>query len=271
MESFIKKFIHTAWNSRDENLFPGPHPISIERRHFGILSQQEYVVCEKTDGVRFFIVCVNYNGKRTSVLVNRAFEIQQVSLAIPCNTIIDGELVDRTFYIYDGVIVNNVNIMNMNLRERLAEIAKVIGGPSIGIKLKMKKMWGLSEFSKLIDTTRDSDIDGYIFTPVNEPVKMETHETLFKWKPIDKITVDFLYSNGGLYIWDNKNGLLKVQNFIHDKEEVLECKRFCCSWILVKRRTDKSHPNNRRTYLRTLVNMREAISLEELKNIVCVL
>ena len=38
----------------------------------------------------------------------------------------------------------------------------------------------------------DQKIDGLVFTPVNEPVRIGTHETMFKWKPLEKNTVDFL-------------------------------------------------------------------------------
>ena len=65
------RFIHSAWGTiRDGKLppfFPGPQPISIERRHFDILKNSSYLVCEKTDGVRHIMMCVMIENKKICV------------------------------------------------------------------------------------------------------------------------------------------------------------------------------------------------------------
>ena len=43
-------FMEESWGTKGKGIFPGCQPISIERKHFGILSNNDYVVCEKTDG-----------------------------------------------------------------------------------------------------------------------------------------------------------------------------------------------------------------------------
>ena len=40
--------------------------------------------------------------------------------------------------------------------------------------------------------TVQQKIDGLVFTPVYDPIRLGTHETMFKWKPLEKNTVDFL-------------------------------------------------------------------------------
>jgi len=40
------------------------------------------------------------------------------------------------------------------------------------------------------------EMDGLIFTPINEPIRIGTHETMFKWKPRNKNTIDFLVKKG---------------------------------------------------------------------------
>jgi hypothetical protein len=46
-------------------------------------------------------------------------------------------------------------------------------------------------------------------------------------------------------------------------DTILECGYGPTGWYVVKVRTDKTHPNNKRTYERTLVNLREDIKLQE--------
>jgi hypothetical protein len=105
--------------------------------------------------------------------------------------------------------------------------------------------------------------------PVNEPIRIGTHETMFKWKPQEKNTVDFLMKkrtfrrNPGfkagppawrLYVQEKGNYFLKVKFhsigstmnlglrmvrslnvYVHPWEEPMW-------WKPLKRRTDKTHP-----------------------------
>jgi hypothetical protein len=72
MYQHLVHFLHTTWNSSNKNYFPGPQPISIERKHFGILNRNTYVVCEKTDGIRHALLAVMYEDKKMCVLVDRS-------------------------------------------------------------------------------------------------------------------------------------------------------------------------------------------------------
>ena len=63
-EDELRQYIHRVWESSDPNWFPGPQPISIERKHFRVLKSQPYVVCEKTDGVRHMLCSFEFEGKR---------------------------------------------------------------------------------------------------------------------------------------------------------------------------------------------------------------
>ena len=47
-------FMERSWGTKGKGIFPGCQPISIERGHFNILSNNDYVVCEKTDGRQSF-------------------------------------------------------------------------------------------------------------------------------------------------------------------------------------------------------------------------
>jgi hypothetical protein len=98
---------------------------------------------------------------------------------------------------------------------------------------------------------------------------MGTHETLFKWKPRDRITIDFLVRNGReLFVQDRgteykEAELHRGRGSPYPDGSILECGYGDLGWEVEKIRTDKTYPNNRRTYFRTLVNIRENIQLAE--------
>ena len=201
LHKYVIDFIHARWGSKD--YFPGPQPISIEHKHFPILKGGDYVVCEKTDGERHMMVALTYEGKRKCLFVNRAFNMFEVPINLKKDvydgTILDGELYEGTLMVYDAVLVAGKSVWDKNLMDRL-DAAKgimksVIYMKSDKYRLKCKTFHHMRDFAKFMDEylpTVDQKIDGLVFTPVNEPVRIGTHETMFKWKPQEKNTVDFL-------------------------------------------------------------------------------
>jgi hypothetical protein len=288
LEDAVKGFIHGSWGTSE--YFPGPQPVSIERRHFSVLKGGAYVVCEKSDGVRHVLVSLMFGDKKICALVNRAFEIRLVSLNLPKSayqgTILDGELVDKEFLVYDSVIVSGTNVMKRDLYKRLDEAKKVTSGTmrtkSDPVQLKMKTFFKLKEFKKFITEhipTVTYKMDGLVFTPVNDPVRCGTHETMFKWKPRDNNTIDFQckrweqHNKWGLYVVD-KGRLVFESELSPEKSPdwltedcIVECQYMCDEyprwWKPIGLRTDKTHPNNRRTFYRTLVNIKENIQMDE--------
>ena len=267
-EDEIKNYIHQVWESTDPSWFPGPQPISIERKHFRVLKSQPYVVCEKTDGVRHMLVCFEASdNKKICALVDRAFHVTYTTLTVPRETVLDGELLDNTFYVYDAVRVKGEDVRKKTLTDRLthakAVVKAILKQPKL--QVKVKEMVPLSDVSKI---QLGEKTDGLIFTPVEEPVRIGTHETLFKWKPRHMITIDFLVLNGkDLCIQERgqlrKEAELNMRTRPYAPGTILECDYQDLGWMPVKERPDKTHPNNRRTYDRTIVNLREDIKLNE--------
>lgn len=75
---YVVGFIHHSWGSKE--YFPGPQPISVEYKHFPIIKKGDYVVCEKTDGERYMMVALYFEGKKKCIFVNRAFNMFQVPI-----------------------------------------------------------------------------------------------------------------------------------------------------------------------------------------------
>jgi hypothetical protein len=280
MKKQIQAFIQQAWESSDLERFPGPQPVSIERRHFIEFKKRQYVACEKTDGVRHLLVSLELDGKRAAFLVNRAFDMTPVSTMIPRGTVLDGELVPLkepgtrpVFLVYDAVLVKGTDVRRRPLLERLegarALLKSVVRSTKDPFEIRVKTMTPfpgpLPDLEALPWET-----DGLVFTPVLEPIRMGTHETLFKWKPRARITIDFELRKGAdLYVQDKgvpyKEASLHGVHVRPDLADgtIIECGYGNVGWFVEKIRTDKKHPNNRRTYFRTIVNLRENIHFDE--------
>lgn len=288
LHAHVVQCIHRVWGSKD--YFPGPQPISIETKHFPILKRGEYMVCEKTDGERHMLVALTYEGRRVCVFVNRAFKMIEVSLRLKKSayegTILDGELYGNTLMVYDAVLVCGQSVWNCTLPERLQAsrtlVQSIIHMKSDAYRVVCKTFHAMKDFETFMNDhlpTVEQVVDGLVFTPVNEPIRLGTHETMFKWKPREKNTVDFMMKREGsvwrLYI--QEKGTLYFEsdippNRIEDEPwfedgAIVECQYMTDDapmwWKPLKRRYDKTHPNNRRTFYRTIVNIKENIQMHE--------
>ena len=296
---YVIEYIHKQWGSKD--YFPGPQPISIERKHFPILKSGNYYVCEKTDGERYMMIALMYNGERKCVFVNRAFNMFEVALNLNKNayngTILDGELYENTLMVYDALIVAGKSVWENPLTTRLEASQKlmksIIYMKSDKYRIKFKTFHHMKDFGVFMDEylpTIQQKMDGIVFTPIDDPVRLGTHETMFKWKPQEKNTVDFLMKrepsreNPGfkrghpawrLYVQERGKLFFESEipfNRISDEPwfedgAIVECKYITWEepmwWKHLKRRTDKTYPNNRRTFYRTIVNIKENIQMKE--------
>jgi len=228
------------------------------------------------------LVSCEHEGKRVTVLVNRAFAMTPVSTMIPRGTILDGELVELkaggtrpVFLVYDSVVVKGTDVRRQPLTARLEAarnlLKSVVRSTKDPFEIRVKTMIPLKDFATGLPPLDSFPwvTDGLVFTPVHDPIRMGTHETMFKWKPRDRITIDFLVRNGReLFVQDRgteykEAELHRPQTQQFPDGSILECGYGDLGWTVEKIRTDKTYPNNRRTYFRTLVNLREDIQLAE--------
>jgi len=268
----MEEFIMNSWGLTG-NRFPGPQPVSIERRHFPLLEKQTYLVCEKSDGVRHLLA----SFADGVFLVNRSFISEPVKIRVPKDTLLDGELVvtkagKKVFLVYDAVRVKGTDLVNTPLDARLEAARKLVKGiiktAGAEFEIRVKTMWPLTSIKDMpaLDSF-EYETDGIVMTPVNEPIRTGTHETMFKWKPRDRITIDFaIMSGANLYV--QHKGIPFLEAALHKKVDIpdgsiVECGYGNLGWFVEKIRTDKTYANNRRTYFRTIINLREAIELKE--------
>lgn len=279
-----------CWGTENGRLFfPGPQPISVEFKHFDIIRNNDYVLCEKTDGVRYMLMAFMYNDKKYVLLINRAFELFKCNLNFTKHvyngTILDGELYEDKFLVYDCIYSLGKDLKKNNFFERIYFFENNILKNFICmkkdfIKLKLKKFFLKKDLKFFINDhlkNIEEKTDGIIFTPINEMVKIGTHETMFKWKPRDANTVDFQFKyDKGWNLYVQEKGTLIWESVIPEgvvlpewveEDSIIECKYMIDDvpmwWKPVLRRYDKTYPNNRRTFYRTIVNIKEDIKLQD--------
>ena len=282
------------------HMFPAPQPISVERRHFGQLNSHPYVVSPKADGERFLLVAL---GDR-SVLINRGFEETDIKFRFKKNafegTILDVEKIGNRILVFDAYQVNGEIIKDRGLDERLeratALVKSILKTSKDPLKIEMKPVFERDELEKAIKTDFGYETDGLIFTPKDEPARIGTHETMFKWKPLEKNTVDFqvvpstrmhdcrqeMIYGYDLYVQEHGKKICEArlpQDLVEphwrpimdagkDHCLILECEYIQGEvnfWRPIGIRRDKMMPNARRTFQRTLVNIEEDIQWKEFK------
>jgi hypothetical protein len=272
-ENSIKLEIENLCNSR-ENEFPGPQPISIERKYLNNL-RNNYRVGIKNDGERFLLCFVKQNGQYISCIVNRKLETFLLNIQATKHlfegTICDCELVNNNLYIFDCLVICGINISKKPFTQRLNE-ADVIISSIKTIKHNItiqKKDFKLLENIKELEDTQESD--GYIFMPNDAPIVFGTHNTMYKWKPLYRNTIDFALmgnkvyvQNGGKLTWIKvkvKSDNIEIPN---DTFVIVECEYVSeKSWKALHVRNDKELPNSSYTYKRTLINIQENIQQTE--------
>jgi len=287
------------------HMFPAPQPISVERIHFGQLNSHPYVVSPKADGERFLLVAL---GDR-SVLINRGFEETDIKFKFKKDayqgTVLDVEKItdfkgNTRILVFDAYQVSGEIIKHVSLDERLEKASRLVKGilktAKDPIKIEMKPVFGREDLVEVVKKDFGYETDGLIFTPKDEPARVGTHETMFKWKPLEKNTVDFqvvpstrmhdcrqeMIYGYDLYVQEHGKKICEarvprelvephwrpIMDTGKDHCLILECEYIQDEvnfWRPIGIRRDKMMPNARRTFQRTLVNIEEDIQWQEFK------
>lgn len=262
--------------------FPGPQPVSIERKDLSRLKHENYWVCVKSDGIRYLLVFVRIDDKDYSVLINRKQDMYLLRMDTVGSafdgTVLDGELVNdgREFVVYDTTIVCGRSVVKEPHSVRLEASMRVVDFTrNSDVDIRTKLFFPFREMKMYVEQiapTITHGIDGYIFTPEDCKVCSGTHFGMFKWKEQYKNTVDFHVTPEGHISVSRGRYLQRVPIRVTlghgitttDLPAILES-RFVRTnqWEALLIRKDKTYPNNELTYTKTLLNIQENIQIGE--------
>lgn len=282
---------HITQQDHEPFAFPGPYPVSIDKGHFPMLKDQTYHLAEKTDGVRFVFMACMYQDIRVCVLFDRKltpyiFKLRKCPRALSSGSVFDGEVVADTstqkivYSIFDAVALCGVPVFRSPFSTRLTLAEKSLAyyeytlGDTAGIEIKTFYKTK-EEFEQRTPSTRFAS-DGVVFMPENDPIVLGRHDKLFKLKTHH--TIDFSVRGGKLYVYDDKtkrnkvvgvptgpNAGLAVDGAIVECELDAEAsaKKFD-KWKVLCVRTDKRSSNTKFVFDKTLLNIRENLTLHEI-------
>lgn len=235
------QIINERLNNENRNMFPGYQPVTFMRCHLNELLAQDYLVCEKSDGIRvLYVQFKNEKGIYESFFLDRKLDFYKLELRCPEDAfvILDGELVvDKIdgvdiyhFMICDCIISEKIVVAQRPLIKRLGKAdvfirkyEKMNNFFKISVK-KMYKPYGIFEVLSNKETAHETD--GLIFTPVNHPYKSGTEPLLFKYKPAKLNSVDFIIKKTGeewlykLFCLGNQGDLVFFDYFYDITEEM---------------------------------------------------
>lgn len=188
--------------------FIGSHPVPLSLETIEVLLMEDYLVCEKTDGIRLMMFIID----GIIYFYDRKNKLYQTDLIFkgPFKFLFDGEMyLEKDSYIFamfDCLIYDSKPRIEVDLNKRLwycFEFEKVVqkgfirrknDSPYKPFHIIGKQMFKSYSFTHVLDAipTLHHENDGLIFTPVNEPYLLGSRSKIFKWKPPHLNTVDFL-------------------------------------------------------------------------------
>lgn len=278
--------------SKNPRRFPGSNPCSLERADFPRLKQQPYFLAEKTDGVRFLLVCCRLAGKNVCALVDRSMAAWLLPLQALPTAMFQGSVVDCEMAFnkaqkqwqllaFDAYVVSGIPVYHLPFSHRMEGLKRATavyeyrtGDP---LPIKIKSFIPATMFAAYYEhealARQHFDVDGLILTPELSEAKVGRHPDLFKLKT--RHTVDFLVATDccSLAVFNPSTRAHETVARLRQAAEpgaIAECARGADGlWDLVCVRADKDTANDMLTYQKTLVNMRECITIQELHHVFC--
>lgn len=284
--------------------FPGPMPVSIRRSNLTHnLKRWPYLITTKSDGVRVFVVSTSVDGSTITAVVDRNFRFYRAALTLATTGfVLDGELLrNRQIIVHDCIYAHGRSLTSERSfieRYRIAnDIIKVhyreIGSDFL---LRSKRFYTYRELDDLRSRLEDprEPVDGLIFVPLMKEIGRGRQNSLFKWKQGPANTIDLrLTDNDKEYTASMYSGVgggsgkeipfasIRKTQQRASKQFVAILRQNCPeyrpgdivefyydhkddNWIPIKVRKDKGIPNSAETVEKTIRNVDENISLDEI-------
>lgn len=193
--------------------FIGAHPVGLTYNNMGLLLTEDYLACEKTDGIRLMMLAFQgvlyfYDRK------NKFYATDLILRPDPASKtaqvfLFDGEMYregdQHIFAMFDCLVYNSELKTELNLNKRLwccFEFEKVFrkglimrknGSQYTRFSIIGKPMFKSYAFPDILDSIPHlkHENDGLIFTPVHLPYLLQSRSAILKWKPPHLNTVDF--------------------------------------------------------------------------------
>lgn len=165
------------------------NPIGLDKKNFNNILK-DYCVSEKADGER----CILYINKNGDILpIFKPFIIKEsVGKSKFPDTLLDCEYLDKLnkYMIFDILIFKNELTIYKNFDERYKLLNSFIQDNIDKKIFYFPDNNSIQTLSKNIYSKKyDYYIDGLIYNPINQPYYKGI---IYKWKPIEDLTVDFL-------------------------------------------------------------------------------
>lgn len=281
-----------------------PTPVSLERKHLGNL-EHTHVVAEKNDGERCLLLVGLPEDQREDsyvVLVSRARKLtvlgridkeitartyfttptDLVSIDLCNGTLLDGEwMPDKSFVIFDCVAAGGYDtkgIKSFSNRLRIAGACSKALLPFVSCRVKA--FGPLDERESILENPTGPS-DGLILMPKEEVVRTGRHETMFKWKPAHKCTLDLVWCGSEFRAVGDGGTLVPATMSVEDVSlvlphpstplvtdmiyEIAPPETVGAPWVIVAPRPDKIAANHIVTIRRTLRTIRDDIRPGEIR------
>jgi len=283
--------------TKDTRRFPGPNPCSLERADYPKLKSQMYWLCEKTDGVRALMMCTRLGSNDGSIdvccLIDRTMAVYLLPLQALTTAMFQGSVVDCEvafnrldnvweLLCFDAYVLSGSPVSTRPLSRRIACLTRAMqpyqARAQDCLRVRAKDFIAITAWDVYMKMANAKAmayaIDGLILTPEMTPPCPGRCPDLLKLKT--RHTIDFLIGNDGLElgVYDAAKRTHVGIGRLHSippgisPGDIVECespKSSNGAWHVLCARRDKTTANDMLTYTKTLVNIKEGITLAELQ------